>query len=115
MLKYLKAHEDYIIQTLKSDSNHFDWAGLLEYHKTKTGFLQHERLVHLLVTLAFGLFLLVSIYFTIINENQEIIFLDILFLLLTIPYIFHYYRLEKGVQRMYDLFNLISNRIHPSK
>ena len=63
----------------------------------KISFFQHERLVHLLVTIFTGistiLFLLGFLYF----EN---IFMGCLFLitfLLFVPYILHYYFLENNV------------------
>ena len=66
------------------------------------GFFQHERLIHLLVTLAFAVMTILSLLMTV----QELYFLPLflLFLVLEVPYVFHYYRLENGVQilqRMY--------------
>ena len=67
-------------------------------------FFQHERLIHLIVTFFTGigtiLFLFGALYFS----NIGILLLFILTLCLFIPYIFHYYYLENGVQRLYDLY-----------
>ena len=111
MIKYLKEHENYILRALASENDSFNWVCLQEYHKSQIGFLQHERLVHLLVTLSFGLFLLVSVFFTIVFVKIEIILLDLLFLILLIPYIIYYYKLENGVQRWYNLYTMINDRI----
>jgi hypothetical protein len=67
-------------------------------------FFQHERLVHLIVTVFAGistiLFLLGFVYF----ESISIFLLFLLAFLLFIPYIFHYYYLENGVQKLYDIY-----------
>ena len=67
-------------------------------------FFQHERLVHLIVTFFTGigaiLFLLGALYF----EMLGLLLLILITLCLLIPYIFHYYYLENGVQQLYDLY-----------
>lgn len=67
-------------------------------------FFQHERLIHLIVTFFTGistiLFLLGSLYL----ENISLLILFAITLALFIPYIFHYYYLENGVQKLYDLY-----------
>ena len=78
-------------------------------------FFQHERLIHLIVTFFTGigtiLFLFGSLYFS----NIGILLLFIITLCLFIPYIFHYYYLENGVQKLYDLYfekkTLINNNL----
>ena len=71
---------------------------------TAIAFFQHERFVHLLVTVFVGisciLFLLGTLQFGIIG----LFLLFLITLLLFIPYIFHYYYLENGVQKLYDLY-----------
>ena len=67
-------------------------------------FFQHERLIHLIVTFFTGiatiLFLLGMLYFS----NLSLVLLFIITLCLFIPYIFYYYYLENGVQKLYDLY-----------
>ena len=48
------------------------------------GFFQHERLIHLIVLV-----------------------LSLLFLVLLIPYIRHYYLLENGVQKLYEYYDAL--------
>jgi Ca2+/Na+ antiporter len=115
MLKFLKEQENYIIRTLNSKNDPADLAAMLKDQKAKTRFIQHERLVHLLVTLAFGLFFLLSVFVTLAYEKLEILPLDLLFLLLLVPYIVYYYKLEKGVHRMYELYNMINDKINAPK
>lgn len=77
---------------------------LLEEVYTWILFFQHERLVHLIVTFmtAMGtiLFLLGFLAF----ESIGLLLLFTITLCLFIFYIFHYYYLENGVQKLYDLY-----------
>jgi hypothetical protein len=79
------------------------------YQLAKTHDFQHERLIHLLVTLFFGtvfLFSLVILYIT-QTLGLTVIVLDLILatiLLVTeLFYIRHYYVLENGVQYLYKL------------
>lgn len=72
--------------------------------------MQHERLIHLLVTLFFGLSALLTVFFFVLHPQVAIGILLLLFLALLIPYIAHYYKLENGVQRWYHLANEIELR-----
>lgn len=110
MYKYLKYHEKFIRDILASDTNEYDWEYLSEFHKTQIGFMQHERLVHLLVTLAFGFFLIISLAITALDISDIFGLFDFFLLILLIPYIIHYFRLENGVQRWYHLANEIESR-----
>ena len=62
-------------------------------------FLQHERLIHLIVTVLFALL-------TVITEPL-LLALTALFLILLIPYIRHYYILENGVQKLYEYYDRV--------
>jgi hypothetical protein len=111
MYKYLKYHEKFIRDMLDSQTNEFDFEYLSEFHKKQIEFMQHERLVHLLVTLAFGFFLIISLAITALGISDVFALFDFLVLILLIPYIIHYFRLENGVQRMYHLANEIEFRL----
>lgn len=72
--------------------------------KTKIEFFQHERLVHLIVTFFVGISSINLLIGFIITENIGLGILFFTTLLLFIPYIFHYYYLENGIQKLYDLY-----------
>lgn len=79
---------------------------LLDEHLTQISFFQHERLVHLIVTITFALLEMLSILGTVImaamgNDIIALVVMTIFFLVLLIPYIKHYYILENEVQKMY--------------
>ena len=77
---------------------------LVEEIYTKILFYQHERFIHLVVTFFVGisciLFLLGFLQF----ELLPLLILFLLTLCLLIPYIFYYYTLENGVQKLYDYY-----------
>ncbi len=69
------------------------------------GFFQHERLIHLIVTVLFALVTIICFAVFLVAPSIPVIVLLVLFLALLVPYIFHYYRLENGVQKLYDLYD----------
>lgn len=92
-----------------------DWNLVLEEHLVQIGFFQHERLIHLLVTLAFALFTLGGILAVFLTGELCAIVLTVLFLVLLIPYIRHYYLLENEVQKMYAQYDYILQLCKRSK
>ncbi len=78
--------------------------GLAEEVLTTIGFFQHERFVHLLVTVFVGISCILFLLGTLQFELTGLLLLFIITLLLFIPYIFHYYYLENGTQKLYDLY-----------
>lgn len=73
----------------------------LEEHLVQIGFFQHERLVHLIVTVTFALLEMLAIILSVIADSLFSIILPVVILILLIPYIRHYYILENEVQKMY--------------
>jgi hypothetical protein len=88
------------------------WEDILEEHLVQIGFFQHERLVHLLVTLAFAIMGIASIMITYFQPSVGMLLLSLLFLSLLIPYIMHYYLLENETQKMYTQYDQILEHIH---
>lgn len=68
-------------------------------------FFQHERLIHLIVTVTFALLTVLSIFAFLVLEQIGVLLLSILLLVLLVPYIRHYYILENGVQKMYTFYD----------
>ena len=66
------------------------------------GFFQHEREVHLMVTVLFALLLIISFVGFILSQNLGLMALMFLILVLLLPYIKHYYVLENDIQFMYE-------------
>jgi hypothetical protein len=110
MVGYLKKHETHIHNLLNSESQE-DWGKILFEHERKIHYLQHERLIHLLVMLFVGLFTLLSFFFALLLARTELYIITAVFLSLCIPYVYHYYQLENGVQRLYRLSNKIEEKL----
>jgi hypothetical protein len=108
--KYLKQHEEKIKQALLAGDENTDWQALKEFHKTRIEFMQHERLIHLLVTLTFAVLLFISLGIAYSHPSFEILAVMALLLVLLIPYIYHYYILENGVQRWYGMYEDIDKK-----
>lgn len=85
-----------------------DLEELKKEHLTQIGFFQHERLIHLIVTVVFALMEMLSLIMTIMSDELFPIILTILILVLLLPYIRHYYILENEVQKMYAQYDRIS-------
>lgn len=74
---------------------------------TRIGFLQHERLIHLLVTLAFAVILLIAVLIMLSFPSFGTMLLCAAILALLVPYVAHYYLLENEVQKLYALYEKI--------
>ena len=71
---------------------------------TRIGFYQHERLIHLIVTMSFAIMTVISFFMLVQSGSITALLLSLLFLALVIPYIYHYYFLENSVQELYRLY-----------
>lgn len=109
MRKYMTEYLSRIEGLLKQDAA-LDYDELIRTHLQKIAFMQHERLVHFLVTMLFavGLFLMMGTF--LMAETVLLLPLLFLILILLIPYILHYYFLENAVQKMYRIYDELNHR-----
>ena len=75
----------------------------IKKHLIKIGFFQHERLIHLLVTLFYGL--LAIIFMALGIMHFMFIPIAIIVLVFLMFYVVHYFRLENGVQYLYKQYD----------
>jgi len=68
-------------------------------------FMQHERLIHLLVTMLFASLLMFGFIIMLIYFSWILVVFTAIIFIVEIFYIFHYYKLENGVQKMYRLYD----------
>lgn len=121
MDKSLTAHYDYIsaeISSLTGKGAKARAEELYYYHVDRVRDFQHERHIHLIVTLFFAGLLLLSVVGLLwigTVSFEPVVLLTSLFGLVGVVlfvtvllYIRHYYRLENGVQRLYGL----SEKLH---
>ncbi len=72
-------------------------------HLVKINFFQHERLIHLIVTISFAILTLISVIIS--KYYCSFIFITIILLICLVFYILHYYYLENGVQYLYKQYD----------
>lgn len=99
--EYMKLVESYI-SGIDKESEASITAFLLEFDKKLTHFM-HERLIHLIVTVLFAIMEVMTVIAISICPNITSIVLCVMFLILLIPYVMHYYFLENSVQKLYVL------------
>lgn len=101
---YLKATENFINNSPDEASKNKYLTDLL----IQIQFFQHERLIHLIVTVLFALGTVITALFGMLVTNPVILALFIALLVLLIPYIRHYYILENGTQKLYEYYDILS-------
>lgn len=87
-----------------------DWDAVMQEHLTQVSFFQHERLIHLIVTVTFAVLTMIALAVYCIAEFIPMLMLIVLLLVLLVPYIGHYYTLENEVQKMYGQYDIILSR-----
>jgi len=109
MEKKMQEYEAFIKKEVEKDLSASERANLQAYHREMVANFQHERLIHLIVTLFFSLITIVMILLTgwtatISGFNVAMIPLYVLVLILAILsgcYVKHYYFLENHTQNLY--------------
>jgi len=107
MWRYLGLHEEFVTRALAGDYGPLSLVELLAFHERQTARMQHERLIHLVVTMFVALFLLLAVGYASLRPTLPAMALAALLLVLAAAYLVHYYRLENGVQRWYHIANRI--------
>ena len=117
VLETMNAVQKYIDEEMKSAPEEKTKEMLTEF-ETKISYYQHERLIHLLVTLAFATWLLFEIYCLFVLPTEFLIagiLLVLIFFGLTVGYVMHYYFLENSVQKMYHMRDEIRSFLNKEK
>lgn len=110
MISYMKDHENYVKEVLEKNPDTEKLRELLAYHDKQIKWMQHERLVHLMVMLFVCFFTLMIFGFAVIRPSLSAILLFVTLLILSLAYILHYFRLENGVQKWYLIAGEIRRR-----
>jgi len=114
--KYLKRTEELIEYLNRAGENEESLKARLEKEKEELliqiGFFQHERLIHLIVTVLFALMTVLVFFAAVTNFELWTGVLLVLLLVLLIPYIKHYYLLENGTQKLYRFYDKLEEMYH---
>ncbi|MBQ1518348.1 MAG: hypothetical protein IIZ53_00665 [Ruminococcus sp.] len=111
MTEYLTKYMADVAERLEkcTDKNELD--AVLSEHKDKIAFMQHERIVHFLVTFMFAVILCIFIAILLFMDNSGsgvnigVTAVIVIILILEGFYIKHYYFLENTVQKMYRVYD----------
>lgn len=98
-----KVYDLEVKKVLTDNPEGTNWEDVLEKHKLMIKRIQHERLIHLLVTIFVGIGLVLSFMTTVVTQNSLMLLLDIPLLILFVAYLFHYRFLENTTQSWYTL------------
>ena len=109
MEKRILNYRRYIDELLtRSDVN---WEAVIKEHLIQISFFQHERLIHLIVTITFAILEVIAIGLCVVSFTLGVGLLALALLILLIPYVRHYYILENEVQKMYWQYDkMVENR-----
>lgn len=109
MKESLKEYNEYLDKVIESKKIEKK-DELLEEILIQINFFQHERLVHLIVTFMTALATILFLFFSVLLESIGMTLLFIITFCLFVPYIFHYYYLENGVQALYKKYFQIKEK-----
>lgn len=105
MTKQITEYLEHLRLFLDAEHSREEYSQELERLHVRIGFFSHERIVHMFIMLAFAIFFLLTLFMALIHGSIGIYVLAVLFLVLLVPYIKHYYFLENSVQKMYLIYN----------
>ncbi|MBQ1464683.1 MAG: hypothetical protein IIZ18_07725 [Ruminococcus sp.] len=107
MTEYLTNYMIQVEKRLEAASDAGELDAIMAEHKDKIAFMQHERIVHFLVTMLFALVLAIFMLALLLTQNMAMLILVTIILVLLAFYIKHYYFLENTVQKMYKVYDQI--------
>lgn len=110
MWKYLRAHEAFVRRSLDETHDAAFWEQLADFHARQLAFMQHERLVHLAVTMTVAVLCVLALGLASLMPSWPTLALATVLLGLVSAYLVHYFRLENGVQRWYHLSNALDEK-----
>ena len=115
MEKRILTYRRYMDEQLLRDD--VDWEKLKAEHLTQIAFFQHERFIHLIVTVAFAMLTMAAICMAFalmaigVEGGAGWLLIMMVFLVLLIPYVRQYYILENEVQKMYGQYDMIVGKL----
>jgi len=98
-----KTYDEKIKKTLSEKVLNVDWKEILKQHQRMILRIQHERLIHLLVTMFVGLVMSIGAFITVITQKPDLLILVFFLFALFIVYLFHYRFLENTTQIWYKI------------
>ncbi len=97
----LKQYDLKIKKILLTKAPEVNWKEVLENHRGMITKIQHERLIHLLVTIFVGLVMTTCAFISITSQKSDLLVIFIPLFFLFVAYLFHYRFLENTTQDWY--------------
>ena len=94
MTKQIREYLEHLRLFLDGEHSREEYVQEMKRRQVRIGFFSHERMIHMFIMLAFAIFFLMTLFMALIHGGIGIYVLAVLFLLLLVPYIKHYYFLE---------------------
>lgn len=115
MEKQLKQYEKFIEKSVHEKHTPAEWTHLTAFHRDMVANFQHERLIHLIITLFFVaislIMLALTTYYVALNHYSLMTILmsitTAILIILSIFYVKHYYFLENHIQRLYKYSEIL--------
>lgn len=105
MEKRLKGYLSWMEQLSKEELSDEKKKEIQQDMLVQIQFFQHERLIHLIVTVTFAILTMLSVLASLLLTQIGLLILTVLLVVLLVPYIRHYYILENGVQKLYEYYD----------
>lgn len=90
------------------------WKRAYKYHLAQLQIFNTERLIHLMVMLFVGLYMVIFFCFALTANNQLLMFLGLVTLVLFVAYVVYYFKLENTVQFLSRYSTVLEERIEES-
>lgn len=109
MTKQIKAYLSFLEEYFSTEKPEKELIIMRGKLLQRISFYQHERLIHLIVTMSVAVFFLLALIMFLTFHSIGLLMLTVLLLVLMASYIKHYYFLENSVQKMYLYYYKIEN------
>lgn len=110
MNKRIRNYLKIINELLLTQMSPQEWEAAAKEHLVQISFFQHERLIHLLVTLCFAVMTVGTFLVIAVTGYIYLTALFVLLMVLLVPYVWHYFVLENGVQEMYRQYDEMKSK-----
>ena len=109
MRERLLGYIDYIDKEIDKEMSDDDRNKLFENYMTNLKFFQHERIIHLIVTITFAMISVFCLVMSYLISSLGVMIFDLGMVIMTFFYVRHYFLLERGVQKLYTYYDRFCN------
>ncbi len=109
MGSYIKTYTKSVEKALEDENTDFE--ALKREHIVQIEFIQHERLIHLIVTVMVCILLFIGMCVFFISQIIEFLAVNALLLILAFCYLIYYCYIENATQKLYRLYNRICAKL----